>query len=114
MSVTYVLRDLHGHQMAETEAAHIERAMEYFESLGYPTYGSAQVGIKQPEISYTDEWDNWHPSYDFTPATLEPQSITDMPVAGSTVNHIVHDTTQSFDIGASGAFNEPELRHSEK
>lgn len=86
-----------------TEACHIEKAMEYFEELGYPVWTSEYtIG----RVNY-DPWDNWHPSYEFA-----SHSVTTM---SPKVEHPTEPQSEPILIGASGAYyKEGELRHSER
>jgi hypothetical protein len=86
-----------------TEACHIERAIEYFEELGYSILKS-EYTIGRVEY---DPWDNWHPSYDFGTHSVSTMRHKEPQVSES--------PSDSIQIGASGAYAaHGHLRHSER
>jgi len=57
-----------------TEASSVEKAIDYFKSIGYDIYSNPDLSIKPFKESYHDmiekikedsgdSWDKWHPHY---------------------------------------------------
>ena len=75
-SFLYVLEE-EGEIINQTHASSVEKALDYFKSIGYDLYENSDLSIRPVSKSYkdaiadlrnsdedsVDAWDKWHPQY---------------------------------------------------